>query len=476
MKKLTFGLLILALTSCMGGKNPTPYPTEIPTATIVSPTIPSIKPVVTAAVPNSEMVEPSPTRVRPTPTVTLEPFPGSYDLPVWMKTTETTIAAAVISNEPENTRNITFFNAATGESHEILMNRSTSGFFWYDNQNFGFLASDLKTVYRLNLTSGKVFLEEMPPLAARLVEPDWINGFVNGLNIVDSSVSNQEITFTATWQQDVSKSGTYTAIKKTDWDGITVLNNLTNEIVLDIKMPDKTYITVYEWSPENNNLLAYVQGKYDNYFSFITEDMTLNIVDVANGKVLKTFSGDFGWMSWSPDGNKLLYKNAKSNYSTYGIGFTEAPCIIFLNTDEQRCLYSIPRNVPSGYTLATTTQYDWSSDSERIFYRALYQKDQETYSIRGDVCIYDLINGHIFCPTEKLEILTERDASYRFSPNEEYIYLCMSKSTSLNDYADDSIDGILKTDGSIFFTWQGTVRKESPFELCSYDVLWRPLP
>ena len=401
MKRFTWVLLILVLTSCMGGNNQTPFPlnvpTDNPTATILSPTIPNIKPVVTVAVPNSEMAEPS-------PTVTLEPFPGSYDLPAWMKATETTIAASVISNEPESTRKIAFVNAATGESHEILMNRSTSGFFWYDNQNFGFLASDLKTVYRLNLTSGKVFLEEIPPLAARLVEPDWITGFVNGLNMVDLSASNQEITFTATWQQDISKSGIFTAMKKRDWDGITVINNVTNETVLDIKTPDKTYITVYIWSPENNNLLAYVQGKYDDGFNFITEDMTLNIVDVTNGKALKTFSGDFGWMSWSPDGNKLLYRNAKSNYSTYGIGFTEAPCIIFLNMNEQRCLQSIPRNVPSGYTLATTTQYEWSSDSERIFYRVLYQKDQETYSIRGDVCIYDLINGHIVCPTEKLAL------------------------------------------------------------------------
>ena len=97
---------------------------------------------------------------------------------------------------------------------------------------------------------------------------------------------------------------------------------------------------------------------------------------------------------------------------------------MFLNMDEQRCLNSIPRYVPQGYILATTTLYNWSSDSERIFYTASYQKDQEEYSIRGNICIYDLSNGHIACPTEKLDALNERSAVYSVSPNEEYIYLC----------------------------------------------------
>lgn len=478
MKKVTLLLLILVLTSCTGGNNKAPLPlnspTDNPTATILSPTSPSIRPAVTIAVPNSELVEPIPTSIRPTPTVTLEPFPNSYDLPVWMKATETPIAAAVISDEPGHTRKIAFFNPDTGESYEILMNRSTGGFFWFDNQNFGFLANDLKTVYRLNLTSGKAFVEEIPPLAARLVEPDW-NGFVNGLKIVGNPDDAQEFTFTSLWQVDVSKNGTYAATRKSGQEGIAVINNVTEEIVLDITTPTETYVTVYKWSPVNNNLLAYVQGEYAYPSDFITQEMTLHIVDVESGSSLKKYSGNFGWMSWSPDGEKILYENAQSVYHNYGIGFTEAPCIMFLSMDEQKCLNSIPRNVPPGFKLATTTQYEWSSNNERIFYSTLYLKDQELYSIRGDVCIYDLINGSIVCPTEKLEDLNERGVSYSLSPSEDYIYLCISKSTALNDYADESVDGIMKIDGSGFFTWQGTIQ-DSNFKICSYDVLWRPLP
>jgi hypothetical protein len=466
MKKVTLGILILALSSCVsvGGKNQTPFPTE----TILSPTIPSIKPVATLAVPNYELAEPS-------PTATLEPFPSSYDLPVWMKASDTTIAAAILTDDVKRTRKIAFFNAATGESYEILMNRSTSGFFWYDNQNFGILVNDLDTVYRLNLTSGNVFIEGISPLSTRLIESDWISGYFNGLKVLGNPGSNQEIIFTSSWELSVSKNGTFTVKEKVDEDGFIITNNVTNESLMEFTSPADTYITTYEWSPVNDNLLAFVQGKYDSQFQFITENMTLNILDVQTGKLLKEYSGDFGWLSWSPDGEKILYENAKSRYHNYGIGFTEAPCTMFLNMDEQRCLNAIPRFVPQGYKLATTTQYIWSSDGGRIFYTALYLKDQEKYSIRGNFCIYDLTNGHIVCPTEKLDDLNEQGVSYSVSPNEEYVYLCMSKSTALNDYVDESKDGIMRLDGSGFFGWQGTIQKPV-FNLCSYDVLWRPLP
>lgn len=412
----------------------------------------------------------------PIPSATLEPLLDTYDLPVWMKNPETIIAAALITNDIESIRKVAFFNATTGENYEIVMTKSVSGYFWFDNQNLGFLANDLKTVFRLNLSSGKVFLEEMSHYSTRLLEPDWSTGLLNGLKIVKESGSDQEVTLSATWQPNISKNGTFTATKRPDWDGITVINNITNETVLDLTTPAETYITVYEWSPTNNNLLAYVQGKYAYPTDLIIQDMTLSIIDVSSGETMKTYSGDFGRVNWSPDGNKILYENARAIFSNYGVAFTEAPCIMFLNLDEQRCLRSIPRYVPQGYVLATTARYNWSSDSERIYYTVLYYKDQENYSIRGNICIYSLINGHIDCPTEDLDALTERDAGYSLSPNDEYLYLCISKSTSLNDYADESKDGIMKVDGSGFFTWQGTLRDDSPSKICSYDIVWRPLP
>ncbi len=464
------------MTSCVdtSAQTKVPLPSPLP----ILSTSPTARPVEPATIPNSEMEDLLPEEIKPNPipSATLEPLLDTYDLPVWMKNPETIIAAALITNDIESIRKVAFFNATTGENYEIVMTKSVSGYFWYDNQNLGFLANDLKTVFRLNLTSGKVFLEEMSHYSTRLLEPDWSTGLLSGLKIAKESGSDQEVTLAATWQPDISKNGIFTATKKPDWDGITVINNITNETVLDLITPAETYITVYEWSPTNNNLLAYVQGKYAYPTDLIIQDMKLSIIDVSSGETMKTYSGDFGRMNWSPDGNKILYENARAIFSNYGVAFTEAPCIMFLNLDEQKCIRSIPRYVPQGYVLATTARYNWSSDSERIFYTVLYYKDQESYSIRGNICIYSLINGHIDCPTEDLDALTERDAGYSLSPNNEYLYLCISKSTSLNDYADESKDGIMKVDGSGFFTWQGTLRDDSPSKICSYDILWRPLP
>lgn len=473
MKRIFLGILIFFLASCSGSNEQ--LPTNTPVTQTASPTQTS---TTITVISNDESEGPSIKDIIPTPKLSVTPTPLSshYDLPAWARNPEATIAAALITNDTEKTRIIALFNAATGEKYEISIPITISGYFWYDNQNLGFLANDLKTVYSLNLASGNIFLKELSQYSTRLLEPDWNNGLLNGLRIVAETELNQDLTLTAAWQPNTSKAGTYTAIKKSNWDGITITNNVTNETVLDFTTPAETYITVFAWSSVNNDLLAYVQGKLAYPTDLIIQDMTLNIIDVSSGKLLKTYSGDFGRMKWSPDGNKILFENARAVFSNYGVAFTEAPCIMFLNLDEQRCLRSIPRNVPDGYVLATTARYNWSMDGEKIFYTALYYKNQENYSIRGDVCIYDLVNGHINCPTESLDAFDERDAGYSLSPNDEYLYLCISKSTSLNDYADESKDGIMRVDGSGFFTWQGTLRDDYPSKRCSDDILWRPLP
>ena len=451
--------------------------TAFPTNQFVSPTSSAQKPIVASVIPDSETEISSLKDIQPTliPEDTPEPLLASYAFPVWMKNPKINIVAALITNEIEKTRKMAFFNATTGEKYEILMPQNMSGYFWYDNTNFGFLADDLKTTFRLDLTNGQVTSEIVPSPSVRLLEPDW-TGRLNGLKIVKESPSSQDFTLTSSWKPDYSKNATFTLSTKPNRDGITVINNITNETIWDLTTPSETYITVYAWSPTNNNLLAYIQGKYADPTDFITKGITLNIVDVVNGKTLATYSGDFGRMSWSPDGDKILYQNAKSIYSNYGVGFTEAPCILFLNSGEKRCLRSIPRIVPPGYTLATTGRYKWSTDNTKIYYTYLYIS-KESYSILGNLCVYDLISGHINCPTTELEALIEHDVGYKFSPDEDYIYLCISESTLLNDYVGNSRDGIIRSDGTGFFSWTSSIREDGPNETCSYsyNVLWRPL-
>ena len=67
----------------------------------------------------------------PTNVVESTPFPTAlvYDFPVWMKSPETVILAALFVDDLKHTRNISFFNAATGEKFELNPTIPFGGFF-----------------------------------------------------------------------------------------------------------------------------------------------------------------------------------------------------------------------------------------------------------------------------------------------------------------------------------------------------------
>lgn len=411
------------------------------------------------------------------PTNTLSPeqlfLDTVYDFPEWMKNLNTPILAALLDNQVSNTRKIAFFNAETGEEFDLIMPENTNGYFWYDAQNFGLLSKYLKTAYKLNLLTGEVSSQEVSQESVRLLEPDWHHG----LEIITETSSGSTFTFDDAWNHANSKERNFTASKKSNWDGIIVTNNLTNEIVWELTTPKGFYINEYLWSPIDNNLLAYVQGKPDPIATdFLVVDVSLNIVDVEKGELLATYSGDFGSLEWSPDGKMILFQNVASTYSNYGVGFLDAPCILFLNSDERKCLRNIPKYIPpTGYELSSTGIYKWEPARESIFFVYLYWS-QENLKYAGEICEYSLISSNIDCLTENLKELDERSAGgYSLSPSKEYIYFCVSDSSFLNDYADFSNDSVMKVDGTGYFSWVSTIQDGGP-DVCTRDELWRPIP
>gem|GEM_PF-4733552 len=69
---------------------------------------------------------PVPTTTQPVPSKTPSPTPpptntpvsllAAYSLPSWMGNPNTNILAALVINEPEHTRKVSFFNATTGKT------------------------------------------------------------------------------------------------------------------------------------------------------------------------------------------------------------------------------------------------------------------------------------------------------------------------------------------------------------------------
>ncbi|HAV76303.1 MAG TPA: hypothetical protein DCX53_03015 [Anaerolineae bacterium] len=408
---------------------------------------------------------------------TSTPFPTqflpdtTYNFPEWVKDLNTPILAALLENHITNTREIVFFNAETGEEFVFDMPNNTNGYFWYDSLNFGLLSKDLKIAYKINVLNGEVVSQEISSEAIRLINPEWHHG----LEIFTDS--NGKITFDdATWNLENSLDKFFTAEKKSYWNGIIVTNNLTNETIWELTTPEGVYITEYLWSPTDNNLLAYIQGKPDPIATdFIVMDVSLNIVDVTTGELHATYAGDFGRPKWSPDGTMILFQNAESVLSNYGVGFIDAPCILFINSGEMKCLRGIPKRIPTGYELASTGVYKWEPERESIFFIYLYWLPEKS-KFAGEICEYSLINGNINCFTENLPELDERSAgSYSLSPSKEYIYFCISDSSILNDYADFSNDSIMRIDGTGYFSWVSIIQDGGP-QVCTFDELWRPLP
>jgi hypothetical protein len=454
MKYVVLCLITVILVSCTGVQNQTLTPVY---SEIASPQVTETQAVVIN-----------------TPTSALESTPIStatvYDFPSWMKSPETVILAALFKDDLKHIRNVYFFNAATGDKFEFSPTIRFGGIFWYDNMNFGLLSEDLKTSYKYNLQTGEVSTKSVPPQSTRFLSPDWVNGLITFYD-----PSNDEIIFDDARQTNKSLNKLYTAAWSED-NVLTVTDNKTNQIAWELTLPENRYGTEFIWSPVNESYLAFLQGSPEPLNGFITQDMTLTIVDVAQGKVLSSYDGDFGIIRWSPDGKMILYQDSWFRYRNYGVGFKDAPCMIILATGEKRCLRSIPRVVPSGYKLSTTGIYEWAKDSKSIYYTYLYYSPSKNEML-GNLCNYSLVTSQINCPTKGLEILHGLSvADYDLSPDERFIYFCYSASSILNDYADNENDGIIKSDGSgSFFSWVGTIQDGGP-QVCSLDTLWRPQP
>ena len=427
MKYMLVGLSVIFLSSCSGFNLQTSQPAQVQnTSTAVSETEVSI---------NARTVTPFPVFT-----------PSNLDFPSWMSNPTTTILAALIKDDVNQTLKIHFINAATEEKFELVVSKDFGGFFWYDNMNFGVIAKDTETAQKFNLQTGQSSTEPISP-----INPDEY------------------------WKSRTSTNKHYIAQWDSDDKVITVEDTKTNEALWQLVLAENRYGTEIVWSPVNENYLAFLQGSPD-LSGKITEDMTLSIVDMDKGEILSTYNGNFGMLEWSPNGKMILYLNPSFRYRNFGIPFQDAPCLLMLATSEKRCLRSIPRVIPTGYELLTTGIYKWARDSNSFFYAYTYKLPNQ-WIILGNLCNYSLIDSRIYCPTQDLEVLSGRSVSnYELSPDEQFIYFCYSESTLVEDSAGESDDGIIKIDGTGFFSWTGTIIDGYPPHICSVDSYWRPLP
>ena len=264
---------------------------------------------------------------------------------------------------------------------------------------------------------------------------------------------------------------------------ITVTDLETGQIRWKSNPSDGYWDVHFLWSPVKSSHLAMIVGKHsDTGFEFPIHNTTFIVVDVETGKTISSYKVDAGRIQWSPDGTKILYRNATSDYWNFGFSFTDAPCYFNLETRKESCIWRIPnRPPPDGYTLITTDDYQWSSDGKSIYFTYSYSSPN---GMIGNICNYNLVSGNLTCPTDNLPGLPGWNIDWRYgwristfslSPDGKYVDFCLDSNHPLSDdQGGPSQDGLMEINGTNFITWVNG--EETPTRCSFYSALWRPLP
>lgn len=387
---------------------------------------------------------------------------------------------------------LSFLNAATREWFDMEVPVGVNYYFWFDNMHIGFLSNSLEIMYLVDLSNGEVSSFPVSQSATRLLAPP---DFFSALEIKQDPLSLNDFIFDyiVTWlSPSISNDTRYLAERdrSQEEDQVIVTDFYTGEIVWESNPSDDYFDNVISWSPVNASYLAIVQGKIDQNIGFPAKDTTLVVVDIKTGEIIASQKGDIGRVVWSPDGTSILYENALHLYANFGYNFTSAPCIFNIITGENECIWNIPNSyIPTGPKLLTTADYQWSSDSLSIYFISYFGSLGYRGKSAGNICIYYLINGTIYCPTENLAELPGWNndwllwwneyswsiQSYDFSPDNSFIHFCVSSNSILSDdQTGPSQDGIIDFEGTKVTLWAGQIYDD--VERCSWGGTWRPLP
>ena len=359
------------------------------------------------------------------------------------------------------------------------------GFFWYDNMHFGFLSDDFQVMHLLNISNGQVTEKNVTIKSTRLLSMD--NSFMP-LAIRQDPLSPSSSMFDyafSYWGSPYSIDTRYFAEsdRSINENPIKVTDLETGQIIWPSNPSDGYSDVHFLWSPLKNSHLAMVTGSYSKTgFEFPVKNTTLIVVDVETSRTISSIKVDAGRIQWSPDGTKILYRNAISDYWNFGFSFTEAPCFFNLETQKESCIWRIPnRPLLNGQTLITTDDYQWGSDGKSIYFTYAYNSPN---GMSADICNYNLVDGSFSCPTHNLPELSGwnidwrygwRIATYNLSPDEKHVYFCLDLNHPLSDdQGGPSQDGLMEINGTNFITW---VNGQDTITRCSfYSALWRPLP
>lgn len=447
MKKLTILFCIIFLISC------SPI-----SSTVNEQYTPSQSPIITStSVLSTKTLTPTPEKIPTTKsTATSADIPNKYEFPNWLSDPEATVAL-MTSDITKDIYKLSFLNLGTRDSFDISISADLArGYFWMpDGTKFGLLSANTQTVFLVDLKSGNVEQSLLTESAVRFLK-DERKQSVEPLIVYGTFPSN--FSFLPTYHPQYSANLRYVA--KLDFQNnekpIVFIEDLETGKITQISEPPlkELYTYQYLWSPVAS-LLAILRV-HDGMM--IPSGDKIEIYK-PNGEKVASFEGSFISPRWSPDGSKMLYRETSSI----------SPCIWDINLGTKKCLREIERNHSNANSIGLL---DWSKDENQIYY--LYYGDNES-----GLCIYNLINGNDFCPTDGLSELEKSNVErYKISPDNKFFVFHFGDSCAGCDFWGNPTVGIISRDGANFYTIGTEYLVSTPYTF-SYPMgtlLWRPKP
>lgn len=385
--------------------------------------------------------------VTPTPTDVPKGFPDEYELPGWMSQPETIIVAGV-SDWIDGIFQLSFFNADTDERFDILLPAEILGYFWLDNQHFGFLTTDDQIIHILDTQTGGITTDTLFTEVTRFISRYRDDGPLALIKFQPNAEKHDFILTNASRVRDFSVDWAYKVFEHRDdneWS-ISVLEVNTEATMQITDSTDGLWDAFFQWSPINADQLAVAQREPAE-FLIIGDRIT--IYDVVTQEILSTnYVGDFWYgFDWSPDGSQILYPRLNSPHST-----KSTPCIFNLHTEETACIHNIPNtHILNKYEGEGTGLYRWSPDGAYVFYTYYYYDLSIDKHYVGGFCTYNLRTGNITCLTDDIpELIGNTVTGYAVSPDGQYVVLHYECRDIVSDSACDPMNALLKMDGSGF--------------------------
>lgn len=446
IKKLAILLSICLLAACAPATaQPTPRPTVTVTA---SPTTTSPTQIITPT--NIPAVEPTPSTN----------IPAQYQLPDWINDPQANVAV-MITDVKDHIYTLSFLNVVTRDSFDISLSPNLiRGYFWMpDGKLFGFLASDLKTIFLVNLGNGNVDQHPISEKTVRLLSAEKI-GIIEPL-IAHGSLEQDDFHLVSSHQSDFSANFKYRA--KMDYESAAspflIVENLESGSITPITTPsDRMGGYQFAWSPKVS-YLEFLQGT-DGTAGMTPTGQKITIYK-PDGQKVTSFEGDFRSPKWSPDGSKILYEEPASN----------SPCILEINTGVKKCIREIGRNHSE---LSYTGSFSWSQNEKQIYYT--YHSDQD--EIKSGFCVYNLLSGINFCPTTNVpELKTANVEWYNVSPNEQFLVFSAGSSCAGCDFWGEPSSIMIGMDGKNSYSLgeEILVTDLYTFSYPMATLLWRPI-